>query len=75
MGKDYDAGAGFGVLSANVAFKLTKQVKISSGIDNIFNKRYSEHLNLAGNSGFGYSANEPVNEPGRTVWAKLNVSF
>ncbi|WP_213989827.1 TonB-dependent copper receptor [Sodalis sp. dw_96] len=75
VGKDYDAGAGFGVLSANVAFKLTKQVKISSGIDNIFNKRYSEHLNLAGNSGFGYSANEPVNEPGRTVWAKLNVSF
>ncbi|TCL07176.1 TonB-dependent copper receptor [Sodalis ligni] len=75
VGKDFDAGAGFGVLSANVAFKLTEQVKISSGIDNIFNKRYSEHLNLAGNSGFGYSANEPVNEPGRTVWAKLNVSF
>jgi len=74
-GKDYGASAGFGVLSANVAFKLTKQVKISSGIDNIFNKAYSEHLNLAGNSGFGYSANEPVNEPGRTVWAKMNVSF
>ncbi|XBS68659.1 TonB-dependent copper receptor [Acerihabitans sp. KWT182] len=74
-GKDYAAGAGFAVLSANVAFKPTDRVKISSGIDNIFNKRYSEHLNLAGNSGFGYSANEPVNEPGRTVWAKLNVSF
>ncbi len=75
VGKDYGASAGFGVLSANVAFKLTKQAKLSGGIDNIFNKRYSEHLNLAGNSGFGYAANEPVNEPGRTVWAKLNITF
>jgi iron complex outermembrane receptor protein len=75
VGKDYSDSAGFGVLSANVAFKATKDLQISSGIDNIFNKRYSEHLNLAGNSGFGYSANEPVNEPGRTLWAKLNLTF
>lgn len=75
VGKDYSDSAGFGVLSANVAFKVTRDLQISSGIDNIFNKRYSEHLNLAGNSGFGYSANQPVNEPGRTLWAKLNLTF
>ncbi|CNH27228.1 putative membrane receptor protein [Yersinia aldovae] len=75
VGKDFADSAGFGVLSANVAYKLTQQVKISSGVDNLLNKAYSEHLNLAGNSGFGYSTNTAVNEPGRTFWAKLNVTF
>ncbi|OJB92369.1 TonB-dependent copper receptor [Yersinia ruckeri] len=75
VGKDFASSAGFGVLSANVAYKFNEQVKVSSGIDNLLNKDYSEHLNLAGNSGFGYSSNTPVNEPGRTIWAKLNVTF
>lgn len=74
-GKDFSPSAGFGVLSANVAYKVTKNVKLSGGIDNILDKRYSEHLNLAGNSGFGYSANSPINEPGRTLWAKMNMTF
>nr|WP_145517571.1 TonB-dependent copper receptor [Yersinia mollaretii] len=75
VGKDFSSSAGFGVLSANVAYKVTEQVKVSGGIDNLLNKAYSEHLNLAGNSGFGYSVNTPVNEPGRTLWAKMNVTF
>jgi iron complex outermembrane recepter protein len=75
VGKDFASSAGFGVLSANMAYKVTKQVKISGGVDNLLNKAYSEHLNLAGNNGFGYSVNTPVNEPGRTVWVKLNVTF
>lgn len=75
VGKDFADSAGFGVLSANLAYKITPQVKVSSGVDNLLNKAYSEHLNLAGNSGFGYSTNTPLNEPGRTFWAKLNVTF
>ncbi|WP_387465882.1 TonB-dependent copper receptor [Photorhabdus sp. RM323S] len=75
VGKDFKDSPGFGVLSANVAYKINKNVKVSTGIDNILNKEYSEHLNLAGNSTFGYSANTSVNEPGRTIWAKVNVTF
>ncbi|CAI0799559.1 catecholate siderophore receptor CirA [Serratia entomophila] len=75
VGKDFAESPGFGVLSANVAYKVNKNVKLSTGLDNILNKTYSEHLNLAGNSTFGYSANTSVNEPGRTLWAKINVSF
>ncbi|OCQ53271.1 Ferric enterobactin receptor precursor [Photorhabdus australis subsp. thailandensis] len=75
VGKDFENSPGFGVLSANVAYKVNKNVKVSAGIDNILDKEYSEHLNLAGNSTFGYSANTSVNEPGRTVWAKINVTF
>ncbi len=75
VGKDFKDSPGFGVLSANVAYKINKNVKVSTGIDNILNKGYSEHLNLAGNSTFGYSSNTSVNEPGRTIWAKMNVTF
>lgn len=75
VGKDFSPSAGFAIFSANAAYQLTEQVKLSAGVDNIFNHTYSEHLNLAGNSTFGYSANTPVNEPGRSWWAKINVKF
>ncbi|MDW0348957.1 hypothetical protein [Klebsiella variicola] len=61
-----------GCLIANFA---TVPFKVSAGVDNLLDKDYSEHLNLAGNSSFGYSANTSVNEPGRTFWGKINVTF
>lgn len=75
VGKDFAASAGFAVLSANAAYNLNEHVNISAGVDNLFNKTYSEHLNLAGNGNFGYSANTPIDEPGRTWWGKLSVTF
>ena len=75
VGKDFDQSAGFAILSANAAWKVNNYLKLSSGVDNLLDKNYSEHLNLAGNSSFGYSSDTPVNEPGRTVWAKMNVTF
>ncbi|MEQ2024821.1 TonB-dependent copper receptor [Xenorhabdus szentirmaii] len=75
VGKDFNSSKGFAILSANTAYKVTKNVQVSMGIDNIFNKAYTEHLNLAGSNGFGYSANTQVNEPGRTYWARVNVKF
>ncbi|PHM67320.1 TonB-dependent receptor domain-containing protein [Xenorhabdus sp. KJ12.1] len=74
-GRDFERSAGFAVFSANAAYKVTKNMQVSAGVDNIFNKTYSEHLNRAGNDGFGYSANTPVNEAGRTYWARFNVKF
>lgn len=75
VGKDFDSSPGFAVFSANAAYRVNKYVKVSAGVDNLFDKTYSEHLNLAGNSSFGYSANTSVNEPGRTFWGKINVTF
>jgi len=77
VGKDYDKSAGFGVFSLNGAYKVNNNLKLSAGVDNLFDKAYAEHLNLAGNAGFGYPANstQPVNEPGRTFWTKVDFSF
>lgn len=77
VGKDYRQSPGFGVFSLNAAYRVNSHLKLSSGIDNLFGKAYAEHLNLAGNAGFGYPASEPqaVNEPGRTLWSKVEFSF
>jgi len=75
VGKDFDKSGGFGVFSLNGAYRVSKSVKLSAGVDNLFDKAYAEHLNLAGNAGFGYSGTETVNEPGRTFWTKVDLSF
>ena len=77
VGKDYQKSGGFGVFSLNGAYKVNRNLKLSAGVDNLFDKAYAEHLNLAGNAGFGYPADDPraVNEPGRTFWTKVDISF
>lgn len=77
VGYDFDESAGFAVFSLNGAYKLSKNFKVSAGVDNLFDKDYAEHLNLAGNAGFGYPANDPesIHEPGRTLWTKVDFSF
>lgn len=41
----------------------------------LFDKTYSEHLNLAGNADFGYPGGTRINEPGRTLWLRADVKF
>ncbi|MFJ4141832.1 TonB-dependent copper receptor [Pseudomonas sp. NPDC089734] len=77
VGKDLDESPGFGVFSLNGAYRVNKHLKLSAGVDNLLDKNYAEHLNLAGNAGFGFSADDPsaINEPGRTLWTRVDVSF
>lgn len=72
VGQDLSETAGFAVLSFNGAYRLSSQVSVSAGIDNLLDRNYAEHLNLAGSADFGYPA-DPVriNEPGRTAWLKV----
>ncbi|MCY1269963.1 Colicin I receptor [compost metagenome] len=76
VGQDFDKSPGFGVFSLNGAYRVSEHVKLSAGIDNLFDKDYAEHLNLAGNAGFGYPAEAvAIDEPGRTLWTRLDLSF
>ena len=74
-GRDFGPSAGFGVFSLNSAYRIDSSWKVSAGIDNLFNKKYSEHLNLAGNGAFDLPANTRVYETGRTWWTRVDVSF
>lgn len=71
VGQDFGPSAGFGVMSLHAQYDLDKRTQFSIGVDNLFNKAYSEHLNLAGNAGFGYSGGVAIMEPGRTIWGRL----
>ena len=42
------------------------------GIDNVFDKLYAEHLNKP--NAFDPTVNQ-VNEPGRSLWARVNMNF
>ena len=73
--RDFGPSSGFGVLSINGSYRLSANARLAAGIDNLLDKTYAEHLNLAGNAGFGYAANTRINEPGRQVWLKLNLVY
>ena len=71
------SSSGFGVVSLNASWKMNKNMTVSAGVDNLFDKAYSEHINKsmsydvasAGLSGYR------INEPGRQFWLKLNAKF
>lgn len=75
VAQDLDSSSGFAVFSLNAAYRISREVKLSAGIDNLFDKHYSEHLNRAGDAGFGFPADQPLSEPGRTLWSRLDFSF
>jgi iron complex outermembrane receptor protein len=74
VGRDLGPTPGFAVLSLNVRYRLSSQLDVAAGVDNLLDRTYTEHLNLAGSADFGYPA-DPVriNETGRTAWLKLTL--
>jgi len=75
VGYDLKESAGFGTLSLNGTYHLSPLLNLSIGVDNLLDKAYSEHLNRAGNSAFGYAANEIINEMGINFWAKVTIKY
>ncbi|AMN45926.1 TonB-dependent receptor [Steroidobacter denitrificans] len=76
VGRDLGPAAGFVVVSLNGGYHLSSHVQITAGIDNLLDRNYREHLNLAGSADFGYPA-DPVRiaEPGRSAWVRMNLTF
>nr|WP_257644327.1 TonB-dependent copper receptor [Luteimonas salinisoli] len=76
VGQDSGTSPGFATLALNAGYRFGSTARIGAGIDNVFDRAYSEHLNLAGNADFGYPADAVrINEPGRTLWVKLNLDY
>ncbi len=74
-GQDVGETDGFGVFSINGGYRMNKRVKITAGIDNLFDKKYAEHLSKSGAAITGYEADTRVNEPGRTLWVKASLAI
>ena len=76
VGQDLGPTPGFAVFSINGGYRFTERLQLAAGIDNLFDRAYAEHLNLAGNAAFGYPGDPtPINEPARSAWLKLNYRY
>jgi len=75
-GRDLGPSAGFATLALNGGYRFDASWQLTFGVDNLFDRAYAEHLNLAGSADFGFPA-DPVriNEPGRNAWMKLNYRY
>lgn len=69
-GLDAGPAAGFVTLGLNGAWRPTKSLTLSAGVDNLLNKTYAESVSKAGALVSGYQQTVRINEPGRTFWLK-----
>ena len=69
------ASSGLGVRSRHASYRVQRRLKITVGVDNLVDKTYAEHRNLAGNDAVGFTANTRLNEPGRTLWLRADMQF
>lgn len=66
---------GYAVYSMEGSYKPNPHLDLAFGMDNIFDRTYYEHLNRSGSPVTGFVVDGKINEPGRSLWARLNVSL
>ena len=64
--------AGWSTLDLYGNYQINKSLKLSAGVDNLFDHAYQTYLNRTDIINGG---TYQVYEPGRVVWAKLNAKF
>lgn len=77
-GMDYGRTGGFSVFSLNGGWHAAKSVLVTAGVDNVFNKQYSEALSRGFGgavSGYTMPTNTRISEMGRNAWVKANFDF
>ncbi|UTH75223.1 TonB-dependent copper receptor [Chromobacterium sp. IIBBL 290-4] len=74
-GQDLGPTPGYATLSLNGGWRVSKAIKLTAGIDNLFNRTYAEHVSRGGADISGYEQTLRVNEPGRTAWLKLQAHW
>jgi iron complex outermembrane receptor protein len=75
VGQDLGSTGGFTLFSLNGSWNIAHYAKLSAGVDNLFNKTYAEFISHGGAAVTGYTQTTRVNEPGRTLWAKLTLRY
>jgi iron complex outermembrane receptor protein len=74
-GQDIGPSAGFATAALNASHRFGKHIRLSAGVDNLFDKTHAEHISRAGSMIPGFVQTRQLNEPGRTFWAKLDATF
>ncbi len=83
-GVDIGETPGFAVFGIHGYWRFSPAVRLSFGVDNLFNRLYAEHLTKAMQTPEFYNAlginpnagsNVRINEPGRSLWARIDVKW
>lgn len=75
VGQDLGRTPGFGVLALHASWRVSTWARLSGGVDNVLDRTYAEHISRAGAMVTGFAQTRRVNELGRFVWLKLDVSL
>ncbi len=71
VGQDIGNTSGYAVASLNASYQIAQELKLSVGVDNLFDRTYAEHLSRGGAMVPGFIRTEQINEPGRLLWGRL----
>jgi len=74
-GQDIGATPSSHIFSLNAGWRPGENVLVSAGVDNLFDRTYAEHISRAGAMIPGFTQTTRVNEPGRTLWVKAQLTF
>ncbi len=75
VGQDIGPSESFAVLSLHSSYRINEYWGIAAGIDNVSDETYAEHISRAGAMISGYEQTRRINEPGRTLWARVTAEF
>ncbi len=75
VGQDIGPSSAFDVMSLNASWAPTTAIRLSAGIDNVFDTTYAEHISRAGAAVAGFVQTTRVNEPGRFFWLKCDYRY
>jgi iron complex outermembrane receptor protein len=75
VGQDLGRTAGFGTVAINASWRATTRMRLTAGVDNVFDQTYAEHISRAGSMVPGFVQTARVNEPGRFLWLRCDVSL
>jgi iron complex outermembrane receptor protein len=66
---------GFITSSLELAYKPHPAIEFKFGVDNIFDKAYTEHLNRNASASAAGPSISKLNEPGRSFWGRVSIDF
>lgn len=75
VGQDIGPSSEFAVASLNAGYRGPKGLRLTAGVDNLFDEAYAEHVSRGGAMVVGYEQTTRVNEPGRTLWVTVSADF
>ncbi len=75
VGSDLGPSPAFEIVSLNASWAPTAALRLSAGVDNLFDTTYAEHISRAGAAVAGFVQTTRVNEPGRFAWLKCDYRY